>query len=239
MRAVEGLAFVARSVDSNELSALIDDFRRTIARFGFAISACGGWAGIGKHRTSRFFFTDWPQDWIEVYTARNYFAHDFVAAEARLRLAPFAWEEVRAARKLTAGEQRVYDAARRYGRRDVFAVPIHGPFGYQALVTMAAKKMCPLSAPERAALQLMALTIHGRCRTADPEASADQSRVRLTAREIECLQWAAAGHTDGEIARQIGVSAATAHFHIERAKKKFGVRSRAEAIGRLVLRGDI
>jgi DNA-binding CsgD family transcriptional regulator len=239
LRAAEGLAFVARCGAAGELAAMIADFRHTVARFGFAVSACGGWVGVGKQRTSRFFFIDWPQDWIDLYTAQNFFAHDFVVAEARVRLTPFAWEEVRAGRKLTTAEQNVYDAARRYGWREVFAVPIHGPFGYQALVTMAAKQLCPLSAAERAALQMMAFAIHDRCRTAAGAGDTGRQTHELSERERECLQWAAAGKTDAEIGKLIGVSAATAHFHIERAKKKLGVRSRAEAIARLVLRGEI
>lgn len=240
LRADEALAFVSRCAERTDLAVSIADFRRTIALFGFSVSACGGWVGIGKQRASRFYFIDWPQDWLDLYTANSYFAHDFVAAEARVRLQPFAWEEIRAGRKLTAAEKRVYNAARRYGWRDVFAVPIHGPFGYQALVTMAAKHMCPLSAAERAAVRLIAFTIHDCCRTAAGE-QADDERLRhpLTEREVECLQWAASGKTDAEIGKVIGIAAVTAHYHVEQAKKKLGVRSRAEAIARLVLRGDI
>jgi LuxR family quorum sensing-dependent transcriptional regulator len=61
--------------------------------------------------------------------------------------------------------------------------------------------------------------------------------VKLSAREVECLQWAAAGKSDADIAVLVGIRPATAHFHIEQAKRRLGVRSRVEAVAVGVLRG--
>jgi DNA-binding CsgD family transcriptional regulator len=67
----------------------------------------------------------------------------------------------------------------------------------------------------------------------------DRDRARLSARELECLQWAAAGKSDGDIALLVGISSATAHFHIEQARKRLGVRTRVEAVAVGVLNGLI
>jgi len=76
---------------------------------------------------------------------------------------------------------------------------------------------------------LMAIYCHDRLtrlRTGDqPDA-----RIRLTPRERECLHWAAVGKTDDEIASILTISATTAHWHIENAKRKFDVATRVQAV---------
>ena len=237
MRAVAGLEFIARCAETGDLTARIADFRRTIRAFGFTASACAAWAGAGKSRSTRFFFRDWPADWLERYASEGWLDHDFVVVEARRRLAPFAWADILSERRLTCQEAKIHDAALRYGWADLFAVPIHGPAGYCGLVTMAARSHHPLPPADRAALQMMATAIHEQCRSAVGFGNLDASAVRLTRREAECLQWVGGGKTDWEIAQLLGVTAATVHFHIERAKKKLDTRTRAQAVALAMLRG--
>ena len=52
----------------------------------------------------------------------------------------------------------------------------------------------------------------------------------LTAREVECLHWVAAGKTDLEIAVILSISPRTARFHIENAKRKLRVATRVQAV---------
>jgi DNA-binding CsgD family transcriptional regulator len=51
----------------------------------------------------------------------------------------------------------------------------------------------------------------------------------LTPREVECLQWVLKSKSDTDIGHILGLSHTTVHFHIERAKKKLGVKTRAQA----------
>lgn len=51
----------------------------------------------------------------------------------------------------------------------------------------------------------------------------------LTARQREVLALCAQGKSDWEIAQVLDISPATAHEHIEAAKKKLGVRTRVQA----------
>ena len=46
----------------------------------------------------------------------------------------------------------------------------------------------------------------------------------LTARELECMRWVAAGKTDAEIGNILSVSEATIKFHINGARRKLGAR---------------
>jgi DNA-binding CsgD family transcriptional regulator len=51
----------------------------------------------------------------------------------------------------------------------------------------------------------------------------------LTPREVDCLRWVLKGKSDTDIGRTLDISHTTVHFHIERAKKKLGVKTRGQA----------
>jgi len=83
----------------------------------------------------------------------------------------------------------------------------------------------------RARLQLLAQVSHQRCRAL---LSQPALRPALTAREMECLRWVAAGKTDWDIGCILGISQATVHYHIENAKRKLDCRTRAQAAAMIV-----
>lgn len=60
--------------------------------------------------------------------------------------------------------------------------------------------------------------------------SDDPSRVRLTAKEHEALEWAAKGKSVWEIARIQGRSEAAINFHMCNIRRKFGVSSLRAAL---------
>ena len=64
-------------------------------------------------------------------------------------------------------------------------------------------------------------------------------RVKLNDREIEVLSWVARGKTSAEIASKLLMSKRTVDFHIDNARGKLGVRSRAEAAVKAALGGLI
>ena len=59
----------------------------------------------------------------------------------------------------------------------------------------------------------------------------------LTARERDCLAFAADGHTDVEIAGLLGIAETTVRFHINNARRKLGATNRTHAVARLSARG--
>jgi LuxR family quorum sensing-dependent transcriptional regulator len=229
------LDFAAHCSGDTSLDELIRDFTHVAGKFGFTASACGASVTAGSRRTTRFFFCNWPADWQDIYVSRDWSAHDLMMTEAVRKMRPYSWEEARNGRKLTATENEVYVAARRYGWVERFAVPIHGPGGYQGVVTLDAKESCNTSVADRILLQVMALPLHERCRK--ERFQQDHPGADLTKREIECIKWVAAGKTDWEIGQLLGLAEPTAHFHVERAKKKLNARTRAQAVALLVLQG--
>ena len=150
-----GLQFVERCAGSDATTAAAD-FLATIRGMGFSCAACGAWAGIGRHRQNRFFFVDWPADWLEFYQSNGFVEHDVLPIEARRRVRPFWYRDVVSRLKLSGKQKELYEAGAAYGWHDVFGVPIHGPGSLQGLVTMATRQELKLSTADCAVLEAMA-----------------------------------------------------------------------------------
>lgn len=213
-----------------------DYFKQRIAIHGYTASACGAFLPTDKGPETHFFFQDWPPEWIELYTRRNFVAADYTVAEARRRIAPFTWLEAKAERILSRAEQDIWDTAAEWGWTDGLSIPIHGPGGYFGLVAMAGKEQ-PMPPALRGELHQLAFLTHERCRTLAGLPPVADPQVVLTHRELECIRWVAAGKTDVEIAGLLGMSQTTARTHIDKARRKLGAKTRSQAVARLVLSG--
>lgn len=240
MRTIKGLDFVARCAQETDLQTAIDDFLETIKVFGFSCSAGGGWTGRGSARTHRFYFNNRPEDWREIYASKGLFDYDPFPITASQRRAPFLLsEEERNFRSVSARASEIVDLALAYGWREVMGIPIHGPDRYQGLVTMSSKEPVDLSEPDKAVIQAMANAIHDRCHKTIGFGTRNKPMPNLTEREIEAMRWVSQGKSDAEIATIMGISSSTAHFHVEKTKKKLETNSRTEAVARLILEGII
>ncbi len=223
-------------VRARSLDELREIFRQAIALEGFTASACGAFLPTESGPEPHFYFTDWPDVWLKLYEERNFVACDFGVAEARRRIAPFTWLEAKAARILSATERKLWEAAAAFGWSDGFSVPIHGPAGYFGLVTMGGKARV-LPHETRRHLHMLALAVHDRARALTGLDRAAGPLAPLTARELECLRWVGAGHTDGQIAAMMGISTTTVKTHVDGARHKLSARTRAHAVARMVVCG--
>lgn len=75
------------------------------------------------------------------------------------------------------------------------------------------------------ATRLVATHNEARGRPRNPEALSI-----LTRREVQCLRWASAGKTDGEIGTILHVSVSTVRFHMRNAARKLGATGRGQSI---------
>lgn len=233
------LGYAVRCETEADVESLIAQFRALIADFGFEACAGGAWIRSGALNLHRFYFNNWPPAWAQTYEVLAEIEGDPVVAEAGRRMRPFLVSEIRQDPEISKSSQRMLAAFDDFGWRDVFAIPIHGPFNYGGLVALATTQEVALDASTRFALELTATALHRRCRET-PEFGLFQPPIAaLTARQLECLRWASAGKSDAEIGRIVGISADTAHFHIEQAKQRLKAKSRAAAIGLALLSGQI
>jgi DNA-binding CsgD family transcriptional regulator len=61
----------------------------------------------------------------------------------------------------------------------------------------------------------------------------------LTPRELECLTWASAGKTSGEISLIVGISERTVNFHMGNCLQKTNSMNRQQAIAKCLFKGVI
>jgi len=88
------------------------------------------------------------------------------------------------------------------------------------------------SADESLGLQLAGLVLTERLISLAKPSS--NPPVQLTRRERDSLAFVAEGKTDWEISVILGVSEATARFHVDNARRKLGAVNRAQAVARMV-----
>lgn len=67
----------------------------------------------------------------------------------------------------------------------------------------------------------------------------DNQELLLTPRELECLTWAAAGKTSGEISLIVGISERTVNFHMGNCLQKTNSINRQQAIAKCLFKGVI
>jgi len=219
------------------LDAVKEAFRAAIARQGYTTSAARAWLRRGDRSETRCYFRNWTAEWAKLSDEREFAGKSFVVDEARRRLVPFTWKEAREQRPFTAFDRQLWGIVREWGWVDGFVVPIHGPQGYFASISLASTEHDLDFTPEmRMRLRMIALLAHERCFTLTPIALPNLA-CELSARERECLRWVAAGKTDWEIGVILSISSSTVRFHVDRARLKLGTSTRSQAVARMAFLG--
>jgi LuxR family quorum sensing-dependent transcriptional regulator len=218
------------------LERVRETFGAEIAREGYTASACRALMPSEKGSEWHFYFRECPKDWAKLADSKSYSRKSAVLAEARGRNTPFTWNDVKKGKTFTHAEQEVWEASAAQGWINGFVVPIHGPAYFACIGMDSPEHDLDLGLDQRLHLHIVALMTHERCRALSAPSMVDPATL-LTTRELDCLRWVASGKTDWEIGVILGISAATARFHIDRAREKLGARSRSQAVARLALSG--
>lgn len=219
-------------------AAANDAFGRLVGSFG---AACFTYAALslGPGRRGPLVTTTMPPAWFGHYRDQHYHTVDWVVQQARRSLVPFTWSGERDHAVLSPAQRRIMGEARAFGICAGLAIPIHGPQGQFALVSMTAERERDLAPLEHGMLlQAAALHYHAR-RVAAADTDADAPPVVLTAREAECLTWAAQGKSAWEIGCILAISRHTVQEHLTNAKRKLGCHTREHAVVKAVTLGLI
>jgi LuxR family transcriptional regulator, quorum-sensing system regulator CciR len=114
-------------------------------------------------------------------------------------------------------------------------VPIHLPYGLIAAVSFRPSDMDREDMTEEFSRYADVLGLYARRFVSSYVKVMNKHRsippdVCLSKREVECLRWAAAGKTDGEIATILSRSCATIRFHIHNAAQKLNAVNRSQTV---------
>lgn len=172
----------------------------------------------------------WPSARLE--EPGGYAADDRIIPAALDSPASFTWDEFLARRP---GERaRAFAVVEAFGWRVGLVVPVHGPGDERGIVSLAARRLT-MTSEDRVWIEKACLLAYRRGRFL----TATRGAPGLTEREGEALALVALGHDDFEIGEALRVSKATAHAHVERAKRRLGARSRSHAVAIAMSRGLI
>jgi LuxR family quorum sensing-dependent transcriptional regulator len=187
-----------------------------------------------------------PPGWGDAYARRDLNPGNPVILAPARTTAPFLWSEgglpvLRGWRGLSL--------AKELGMEDGLAVPTPERAGRVGVLSLGFERF-GLSPFERRMLHLLAIVAYERMRAlaVPPRAAHERHNgsgdlaasdpiKALSERELECMRWVAEGKTDWEIGMILAISATTAKFHVDGARRKLGAATRPQAIAMLALRG--
>jgi LuxR family quorum sensing-dependent transcriptional regulator len=174
-----------------------------------------------------------PPGWEEAYARERLDRGSPLIRGIQTRAESFIWSDVFPA---TNSEWRGWSVLEDFKLENGIGVPVHGPGGYCAVVSMGFERI-DLSPRERHAIDLAAVALHDEMRRLSPVPQ--DACLALSDRERDAIGFVAEGKSDWEIGVIMGIAQATAHSHVENAKRKLGARTRAQAVARAMRLGLI
>ncbi|RKQ70256.1 LuxR family transcriptional regulator [Oceanibaculum indicum] len=231
--------------EAGEFKAHLQDIARTMgfARI-FYVSARlvpASLPGPGGFAEIPLILCDYPEDWVSHYQGRQLARIDPVIAACNATRRPLSWDVRGFAPEADEPVRRLLDDAIDAGIDRGISVPIYGVGGEYGMVTFVADRAEPARPLDDTGLlsdcTLVANHFHMTLRQRIGNDPAQIEALRLTARELEVMKWAAAGKTREEIADILKVTPHTVKFHIYNTHAKLDVFSTPHAIAKLVYLG--
>jgi DNA-binding CsgD family transcriptional regulator len=174
-----------------------------------------------------------PPKWVGSASATYVTKLDPLPAAARRLYKPaFLWSE--ASPHGDPAWRDYWDAYSEHATADGMAVHVMNPNGLVSRVSFGLQDP-KIETRDRLALEMASFALVSRMAAALP--SQTQAGLALSPRERDCLSFAAKGLTDAQIGAKLGITQSTAHFYVEQAKRKLGVRTRAQAVAQLIATG--
>ncbi|MEL5876590.1 LuxR family transcriptional regulator [Cereibacter sphaeroides] len=179
-------------------------------------------------------YANYPDSWKMHYMRRNLHRVDPTIHKSALSIAPVDWSRFERDERFRA----VFFAAEDFGiTPQGLTVPVRGPYGDRGLLSVT--RNCARSEWEKhkraviGELQVAAVHLHDAVMRSDVISRALR-QPRLSTREIEVLQWAAAGKSQTDIGDILGISHRTVEVHLRSAREKLGTLSTVQAVGRAI-----
>lgn len=213
--------------------------RQVAAALGFDHFLYGLRIAVSLSRPCQFVLSGYPKGWRSYYDEQGYMMVDPVLARAASSVVPFGWDELERDKPVV---QRLFADAARFGLGHGLGVPMHCINGEFGLMSFARARELP-SGAERSKLfqraQWLTGLVQERMRHLILDSETAVREPRLTARERDCLRFAAQGLTAVAIGERMGIAESTVVFHLNAAERKLGVRTRNHAIARAIALGAI
>jgi LuxR family quorum-sensing system transcriptional regulator CciR len=212
--------------DRGGLLALLGD---AAAELGFDYFALLHHCSLTGSAGSSLRLDNYPESWAEELVGSELAADDPVHSASRRSNAAFAWTELDAIVPLGPRHKAILDRSRRHGIGPGFTVPanvLNEPSGSCSFAVRAGRDL-----PRRRLLCAELVGTHAfRAARRIFKLPRPDRRPHLSRREIECLRLVAAGKTDWEAARILGIGLETARQYVKRARAAYDVVTRTQLV---------
>ena len=230
-----------RATDLSELEGLLGDIVREL---DFDYYAIIHHVDLNALPSAALRLSNYPQSWAEMLLERRYFVDDPILAGAQRTSAGFLWEDVPRLLALSKRQQEILEFASHEGLGGGFTVPAHVPgefFGSSSFGVRFGRPVPEANLPAIHYVGSFAFEAARRIARARTMALINPTNVlpRLTPRQLDCVVLTAHGKSVGVIAQLLGISADTAHEHLEEAKRRLGVARKEQMIARALFYGLI
>ena len=186
----------------------------------------------------RNFPKGWEQEW------ESFGSHDPYYRACFDGTLPIDWLDVQHRESLHPTEQKAWRFLADLGLARGITTPIHLPFGRFAVVSAILDRSggnwSHIRNNTRETMFHLTHLFHNTIHEHHFETQVETARyARLSPRETECLQWAAAGKTSPEVARIIDRSVETVRLHLKNAIHKLRANNKPHAIAKAMQLGLI
>ena len=209
-----------------ELRQLVEDASREL---GFDYFALLHHASLGTSQARHIRIDNYPPRWEAELRAGGILADDPVHLASGRTNIGFAWERLGALVPLTRRHRDILERSGRHGIGAGFTVPANVPGEPRGSCSFAVRRGRALPARHLHWAELVGARAFAAARRLR-DYPARAGRPRLSRRELQCLPLLAAGKTDWEIARILGISHETVRQYVKRARAAYDVVSRAQLV---------
>ncbi len=213
-----------------------DFLLKTRDKFELDHVAYGGFNPISGKLHGHVTYDD---NWIQHYARSGYHRIDPTLNTARHGIAPVDWTRL----EHTDDFKAVFRDAQEFGITDTgMTIPVRGPLGdigtLNVTSALSKENWRKLKRNVIADLQQVASTIHDLVMQSNPTMRA-LSAPQLSTRELEILQWTAAGKSQQDIGDILSISHRTVEVHLRSSRNKLSALTTPQAIGRAIALGLI
>lgn len=238
-RAVQEFVRLSRdSKDLDVLRSLIEDTIRVLGFRYFLISHHVNLLGPNVVQLSNY-----PESWSNTMRSESHFPADPVVWACQKTAAPFLWSEMGDIIPLSRAQKEILDGASRAGLGPGFSTPFHVPgecIGSGSFAVAAGKSLDDATIPSVSHVAAFAFEAARRLLSrTDKNNVGVNPALGLTQRQLDCIVLVAQGKSDWDAGRILGISPRTVQEHLDTARRRYGVGSRAQLIVRALFHNQI
>jgi DNA-binding CsgD family transcriptional regulator len=222
---------VHRACESAESGAQLSEvIGGAIRQFGFRWFALVDDGDLCERSSGCLMLTNYPSSWVDEVISARLYRDDPVHAASIRSPTGLCWERIPEVIAPTRKQFSVLERGRAHGLTAGYTVPFRIPGERGAFFSVAGPKDRPFTYTEAITAQLIGGIAFQKGRALVKGRAVKARGAPLSPRQIDCLRLIAAGKTEWEIGKILGLSPSTVHEYVEGARRRYGVKTRSQLV---------